>query len=104
MIVDVSSGLGSLGVVTDPQRMESLDPTLVYGSSKSALVSLTVQYAKALPAIHVNVVDPGYSATDLNVKPGTQTRSRAPTPSSRSRRSGRTVRPAGASTATAPPL
>jgi NAD(P)-dependent dehydrogenase (short-subunit alcohol dehydrogenase family) len=73
VIVNVASGLGSLGVVTDPQRMESQFPTLVYGSSKSAVVSLTVQYAKALPAIRINVVDPGYTATDLNAHRGTQT-------------------------------
>ena len=73
VIVNVASGLGSLGVVTDPQRMESQFPTLVYGSSKSAVVSLTVQYAKALPAMRINVVDPGYTATDLNAHRGTQT-------------------------------
>ncbi|HEY7049016.1 MAG TPA: SDR family NAD(P)-dependent oxidoreductase [Jatrophihabitantaceae bacterium] len=73
VIVNVASGLGSLGVVTDPQRMESQFPTLVYGSSKSAVVALTVQYAKALPAMRVNVADPGYTATDLNANRGTQT-------------------------------
>jgi NAD(P)-dependent dehydrogenase (short-subunit alcohol dehydrogenase family) len=73
VIVNVSSGLGSLGVVTDPARMESGFPSLVYGSSKTALVALTVQYAKALPRVRVNAVDPGYTATDLNGNAGTQT-------------------------------
>jgi len=73
VIVNVSSGLGSLGVVTNPERMESQFPTLSYGSSKSAVVALTVQYAKALPEMRVNVVDPGYTATDLNNNSGTQT-------------------------------
>jgi NAD(P)-dependent dehydrogenase (short-subunit alcohol dehydrogenase family) len=73
VIVNVASGLGSLGVVTNPERMESRFPTLTYGSSKSAVVSLTVQYAKALPEIRINVVDPGYTATDLNGHNGTQT-------------------------------
>jgi NAD(P)-dependent dehydrogenase (short-subunit alcohol dehydrogenase family) len=73
VIVNVSSGLGSLGVVTDPARLESSFPSLAYGSSKSAVVALTVQYAKALPGIRVNVVDPGYTATDLNGNSGTQT-------------------------------
>jgi NAD(P)-dependent dehydrogenase (short-subunit alcohol dehydrogenase family) len=73
VIVNVSSGLGSLGVVTDPGRMESGFPSLVYGSSKTAVVALTVQYAKALPGLRVNAVDPGYTATDLNGNSGTQT-------------------------------
>lgn len=34
---------------------------------------LTVQYAKALPEMRSNVVDPGYTATDLNHNSGTQT-------------------------------
>lgn len=73
VIVNVSSGLGSLGVVTDPARMESAFPTLAYGSSKTAVVAITVQYAKALPEFRVNAVDPGYTATDLNGHSGTQT-------------------------------
>jgi NAD(P)-dependent dehydrogenase (short-subunit alcohol dehydrogenase family) len=73
VIVNVSSGLGSLGVITDPSRMESAYPTLAYGSSKTAVVALTVHYAKALPHMRVNAVDPGYTATDLNGNSGTQT-------------------------------
>ena len=72
VIVNVSSGLGSLGVTTNPERMESTFPTLAYGTSKTAIVALTVQYAKALPGIRVNAVDPGYTATDLNRNSGTQ--------------------------------
>ncbi len=73
VIVNVASGLGSLGVVTDPERFESQVPVLAYGSSKSAVVSLTVQYAKSLPGLRINVVDPGYTATDLNGNSGPQT-------------------------------
>jgi NAD(P)-dependent dehydrogenase (short-subunit alcohol dehydrogenase family) len=73
VIVNVSSGLGSLGVTTDPERMESQFPTVVYSSSKAAVNMLTSQYAKAFPAIRINVVDPGYTATDLNGHRGTQT-------------------------------
>jgi NAD(P)-dependent dehydrogenase (short-subunit alcohol dehydrogenase family) len=73
VIVNVASGLGSIGVVTDPQRMESRFPTLAYSTSKSAVTMLTVQYAKAFPEIRINVVDPGYTATDLNGNRGTQT-------------------------------
>lgn len=73
VIVNVSSGLGSLAVTNDPQRLESQFPVLAYGSSKTAVVALTVQYAKALPQIRINAVDPGYTATDLNDNSGPQT-------------------------------
>jgi NAD(P)-dependent dehydrogenase (short-subunit alcohol dehydrogenase family) len=73
VIVNVSSGLGSFGVVTNPDRHESGFAVPVYGSSKAALGMLTVQYAKGLPDIHVNAVDPGFTATDLNGNTGYQT-------------------------------
>jgi NAD(P)-dependent dehydrogenase (short-subunit alcohol dehydrogenase family) len=65
-IVMVSSGMGSLAVTTDPERLESGIVSLVYPSSKAALNMVTTQYAKALPGWKVNAVDPGYTATDLN--------------------------------------
>ena len=73
VIVNVSSGLGSLAVTTDPDRFESTFISLAYPSSKSALNMLTSQYAKAYPAMRINAVDPGYTATDLNGHRGTQT-------------------------------
>jgi NAD(P)-dependent dehydrogenase (short-subunit alcohol dehydrogenase family) len=73
VIVNVASGLGSIAVVTDKSRLESQFPTIAYSSSKSAVTMLTVQYAKAFPEIRINVVDPGYTATDLNGNRGTQT-------------------------------
>ena len=73
VIVNVASGLGSFGVVTDPGRFESKVSALAYCSSKSAVTMLTVQYAKALPEMRINVVDPGYTATDLNQNSGPQT-------------------------------
>ncbi|MCU1503054.1 MAG: short-chain dehydrogenase/reductase [Ilumatobacteraceae bacterium] len=72
-IVNVSSGLGSHAVTTDPARLESSIHSIVYPSSKAALNMITTQYAKALPDIKVNVVDPGYTATDLNGHTGVQT-------------------------------
>jgi len=71
-IVNVSSGMGSIGVTTDPQRHESGLITLVYPSSKAALNMVTTQYAKALPHFRINAVDPGYTATDLNGHAGFQ--------------------------------
>ena len=73
VIVNVSSGMGSMSVVTDPDRVESGVQSLVYPSSKAALNMVTVQYAKALPGFRVNAVDPGYTATDLNGHSGPQT-------------------------------
>ena len=73
VIVNVSSGLGSFEVVHDQSRIESKVAALAYCSSKSAVTMLTVQYAKSLPEMRINVVDPGYTATDLNHHSGPQT-------------------------------
>lgn len=72
-IVNVSSGMGSFGVTTDPSRLEHGLVGLVYPSSKSALNMVTTMYAKELPELRVNAADPGYTATDLNGHRGTQT-------------------------------
>ncbi|MBL9039870.1 MAG: SDR family NAD(P)-dependent oxidoreductase [Archangium sp.] len=73
VIVNVGSGLGSISAVLDDGRIESKVPAVAYSSSKSALAMLTVQYAKALPGMRINVVDPGYTATDFNQHRGHQT-------------------------------
>ena len=38
---------------------------MVYGASKAAVSMLTVQYAKAVPEVKFNAVEPGYTATEL---------------------------------------
>jgi NAD(P)-dependent dehydrogenase (short-subunit alcohol dehydrogenase family) len=73
VIVNVSSGMGSLHVTTDPGRFESTIIGPAYTSSKAALNMLTTQYAKAFPGMRINAVDPGYTGTDLNNHRGTQT-------------------------------
>jgi NAD(P)-dependent dehydrogenase (short-subunit alcohol dehydrogenase family) len=73
VIVNVSSGMGSLAVTTDPERLESTIVSLGYPTSKAAVNMLTTQYAKALPEMRVNAVDPGYTGTDFNEHRGTQT-------------------------------
>ncbi len=73
VIVNVSSGLGSLTITNQPDRTESKIISLAYCSSKAALNMLTNQYAKVYPDIHINAVDPGYTATDLNNHSGPQT-------------------------------
>jgi NAD(P)-dependent dehydrogenase (short-subunit alcohol dehydrogenase family) len=72
VIVNVSSGMGSFAVTTDAARVESKIVGLAYPSSKSALTMLTTMYAKGLPGMRVNAVDPGYTATDLNGHSGPQ--------------------------------
>ena len=72
VIVNVSSGLGSFAVTADPTRLESTFAVIAYGSSKAAVSALTTQYARAFPELRVNVVDPGYTATDLNGNSGHQ--------------------------------
>ena len=73
VIVNVSSGMGSIAVTTDPERFESTLVSLTYPPSKTAVNMLTTQYAKALPRMRVNAVDPGYTSTDFNHNRGTQT-------------------------------
>jgi NAD(P)-dependent dehydrogenase (short-subunit alcohol dehydrogenase family) len=73
VIVNVSSGMGSLAVTSDPTRLESTIVSLAYPASKAALNMHTSQYAKALAHMRVNAVDPGYTATDLNRRRGTKT-------------------------------
>jgi NAD(P)-dependent dehydrogenase (short-subunit alcohol dehydrogenase family) len=73
VIVNVSSGLGSMAVTHDPDRFESTFAALAYSSSKAALNMLTALYAKAFPAMRINAVDPGYTTTDLTGHRGTQT-------------------------------
>jgi NAD(P)-dependent dehydrogenase (short-subunit alcohol dehydrogenase family) len=72
-VINVSSGLGSQAVTHDPTRIESQVISPLYNSSKAAVIMLTTQYAKGLPEIRFNAVDPGYTATDLNGHRGTQT-------------------------------
>jgi NAD(P)-dependent dehydrogenase (short-subunit alcohol dehydrogenase family) len=73
VVVNVSSGLGSLGLAADPDGPWSGFILPLYSSSKAALNMLTVQYAAALPGMRINSVDPGFTATDFNAHRGTQT-------------------------------
>jgi NAD(P)-dependent dehydrogenase (short-subunit alcohol dehydrogenase family) len=72
VVVNVSSGLGSLAAAAEPDSPWAAF-AIVYSSSKAALDMLTIKYAAAFPAIRVNCVDPGFTATDLNEQRGTQT-------------------------------
>ncbi|WCT72632.1 SDR family oxidoreductase [Sphingomonas naphthae] len=74
-IVNVSSELGSLGSLSDPNGEFYGVNLLGYNSSKTALNAVTVSYAKALAehGIRVNSADPGYTATDFNGHSGYRT-------------------------------
>lgn len=72
-VINVSSGMGSLALTHNPDRVESKIISPLYTASKAAVTMLTTQYAKALPGIRVNAADPGYTSTDLNGHRGTQT-------------------------------
>ena len=74
-IVNISSGLGSLSMASDPKSPISQFVALGYNTSKTALNSMTVQFANELreTGIKVNAVCPGYCATDLNGHSGPRT-------------------------------
>jgi len=71
-IVNVSSHLGSMAAASDPKSPISQFLALGYNTSKSALNSMTVQFANELrqTPIKVNAICPGYCATDLNGNSG----------------------------------
>jgi NAD(P)-dependent dehydrogenase (short-subunit alcohol dehydrogenase family) len=73
VVVNVSSGLGSLGLAADPDGPWREANYPVYASSKAALNMLTIRYAAAFPSMRINSVDPGFTATDFNRHRGTQT-------------------------------
>jgi NAD(P)-dependent dehydrogenase (short-subunit alcohol dehydrogenase family) len=66
-IVNVSSGLGSLGLATTEGSRYQARPLLSYNTSKAALNSVTVQFANELrdTTFKVNAADPGFTSTDM---------------------------------------
>jgi NAD(P)-dependent dehydrogenase (short-subunit alcohol dehydrogenase family) len=74
-VVNVSSSLGSLTLSSDLNSPFADFLALGYNTSKSALNSMTVQFAKELKdtPIKVNAICPGYCATDINGNSGPRT-------------------------------
>jgi NAD(P)-dependent dehydrogenase (short-subunit alcohol dehydrogenase family) len=74
-IVNVSSEVGSITSMTDPDGPMAAMASVPYPSSKTALNMITAMYAKELSAtpIKVNAANPGYCATDLNGHAGFRT-------------------------------
>ncbi|WP_261511415.1 SDR family oxidoreductase [Chryseobacterium paludis] len=71
-ISNITSGLGSLTLHSDPTWKYYNFKTAGYGTSKAALNAYTIVLAyelKDLP-FKVNVIDPGYTATDFNAHSG----------------------------------
>ncbi|MDF3148390.1 MULTISPECIES: SDR family NAD(P)-dependent oxidoreductase [unclassified Streptomyces] len=73
VVVNVSSGLGSAAHVCDPDHPAYHYPGVAYPASKATVNMITVQYAKAFLNMRINAVEPGFTATDLNGRSGTQT-------------------------------
>ncbi|MBO3270247.1 SDR family oxidoreductase [Hymenobacter defluvii] len=71
-IVNVTSGLGSLTMHSDPSWKYYAVKLGAYGPSKTALNAYTVVLAYELrdTPFKVNAVDPGYTATDFNQHSG----------------------------------
>lgn len=80
-VVNMSSGLGSLALSSDLDSEFGKLNILAYQSSKAALNSVTVAYAKELrgSGILVNAADPGFTATDFNNHRGYRTVEQAAT-------------------------
>jgi NAD(P)-dependent dehydrogenase (short-subunit alcohol dehydrogenase family) len=73
VVVNVSSGLASLTRASTPDTHTYGYTGVAYPASKAAINMITVQYAKAFPAMRINAVEPGFTKTDLNGNSGTQT-------------------------------
>lgn len=73
-IVNISSGLGSLALNSDPSWSHYNAKLIGYNASKAALNMLTVHLAYELRGtkIKVNSANPGYTKTDLNDNKGVQ--------------------------------
>jgi NAD(P)-dependent dehydrogenase (short-subunit alcohol dehydrogenase family) len=73
--VNVSSEVGSIASMTDPDGPLFPFTSIPYPASKTALNMVTVMYAKELRSIGilVNAAKPGYCATDLNHHGGFRT-------------------------------
>jgi len=74
-VVMMSSGVGSLALITDPTSIYSSVNLLAYTASKVALNAATVSFAKELEpfGVKVNAVEPGNVRTDLNGNSGVLT-------------------------------
>jgi NAD(P)-dependent dehydrogenase (short-subunit alcohol dehydrogenase family) len=70
VVVNITSALGSFWAVTNPEHPASHVPAIVYGASKAAASMLTLQYARAVPEVKFNAVDPGPTDTDLTAGRG----------------------------------
>jgi NAD(P)-dependent dehydrogenase (short-subunit alcohol dehydrogenase family) len=66
-IVNLTSGLGSMGLASDPKSLYSQIPLLGYSTSKAAVNAFTVQLANDLrdTAVKVNAADPGFTRSDM---------------------------------------
>jgi NAD(P)-dependent dehydrogenase (short-subunit alcohol dehydrogenase family) len=71
-IVNMSSTVGSITRQSMPDA-ETGPLSAAYSPSKSFLNAVTVQYAKELPDLRINLGCPGYCATDLNGHRGHRT-------------------------------
>ncbi|HEV2783112.1 MAG TPA: SDR family oxidoreductase [Actinophytocola sp.] len=74
-VVNVSSEIGSLALLSDPNSDQSAVPFYAYSASKAALNVVTVMFANELrgEGIKVNAICPGYCATDMNDHQGVRT-------------------------------
>lgn len=74
-IVNVSSEVGSITAMTNPDSPMWPMASIPYPASKTALNMVTAMYAKELrdTPIKVNAANPGYCATDLNANSGFRT-------------------------------
>eukprot|EP01114_Cavostelium_apophysatum_P014562 TRINITY_DN3808_c0_g2_i2.p1 TRINITY_DN3808_c0_g2~~TRINITY_DN3808_c0_g2_i2.p1 ORF type:complete len:242 (-),score=58.83 TRINITY_DN3808_c0_g2_i2:54-779(-) len=72
VILNISSGLGSVSGQADPTNVWSKVQLAGYNSSKAALNAYTIALAADFTEARVNVISPGYVATNLNAYSGNE--------------------------------
>ena len=72
VIVNVASGVGWPRYLVTEGHDEFPVMAVPYAASKAAVIALTVQYAKNLPGMRINLSAPGYTTTDFNRHSGHQ--------------------------------
>jgi NAD(P)-dependent dehydrogenase (short-subunit alcohol dehydrogenase family) len=74
-VINLSTGLGSVRLLADPDGPDMGPDVLGYSASKAALNMVTLLYSRALreEGIAMNAVSPGWVATDLTGHQGFRT-------------------------------
>jgi NAD(P)-dependent dehydrogenase (short-subunit alcohol dehydrogenase family) len=70
VVVNVSSGLGSIGYASSPDHPAHRYPGITYAASKATVNMITAHYAKAFPTVTSLLHDPELGVLVAQPRPG----------------------------------